>query len=33
MIANSDNIIQINEDKIYDIIKDCLLHFNYSVDW
>ena len=33
MIANSDNIIHINEDKIYDIIKDCLLHFDYSVDW
>jgi len=33
MIANSPNISNIKEEIIFDIIKDCLLYFDYSVDW
>ena len=32
MIANSTNLNN-KEEEIFNIIKDCLLHFDYSVDW
>jgi hypothetical protein len=33
MIANSPNINNLKEEIIFDIIKDSLLYFNYSLDW
>jgi len=33
MIANSQNIINIEENIIFNIIKDCLLNFDFSLDW
>ena len=32
MIANSNNMID-KEEEIFEIIKDTLLNFDYSVDW
>lgn len=33
MIINSKNLINISEDNIYSLIKDCLLELDYEVDW
>lgn len=33
MIANSQQLINISNENIYDLIKDSLLHYNYEVDW
>jgi len=33
MIINSKNLMNISEDNIYSLIKDCLLELDYEVDW